>query len=390
VYSVPEGCGKNATNTATFAVACSDVPLFHSLVTPNSPQTATDDAVFFDEIKLQLEYPEDIKLYGLSFNTNLGEVSLQGELAYCPDAPLQVDVEDLGFAGFGPSATNCHLPSAGCTGSTVGYGIMPDGSTGVYGPSDFVLDAAGTRGGYTDTFDLVVGHAPGAGRSFPSFIIPYRGGTLGLNPPESYIRGWEHFDTYQFNLGGTYIMGASHAISRLIRSDQIILLFETGATWVPDLPALDELQIEAPGTFLHASAGADGSGADRSRQACSSNQACTFGVDGLRFNPHQEDLDQFPDDLSLGYAMVAAIRYESVMPNISLQPFVLWKHDVKGTAPGLAGNFIEGRKLADVLLEIRYKSQFSFNVGYTAIFGGGDANLLSDRDSLRFYAKYQF
>ena len=78
------------------------------------------------------------------------------------------------------------------------------------------------------------------------------------------------------------------------------------------------------------------------------------------------------------------------MPGISLQPFVIWKHDVGGTAPGLATNFVEGRKLADVLLEVRYKSDLSFNVGYQAIFGGGKANLLRDRDSLRFFVRYQF
>ena len=390
VISVPEGCGKQATNTLTFTLACPDVPLFHSLLDPNNPKGATDDAVYFDRIRLQVEYPEDIEMYGFSFNTSFGELAVQGEVAYRPDAPLQVDVEDLGLAGFGPSATNCHLRSAGCTGSTVGYGITPDGSTGVYTASDFVVDRNGTRGDFTDTFDLIVGHAAGSGRFFPSFIIPYRGGTLGLNPPNSYIRGWEHFDTYQFNLGGTYVMGSTHPVSSLIRSDQIIALFEAGATWVPDLPPLDVLQLEAPGTFLHASAGADGSGADRSRQACSTNQACSFGPDGLRFNPHQEDLELFPDEWSYGYAMVAAVRYESVMPGISLQPFLIWKHDVGGTAPGLAGNFIEGRKLADLLLEVRYKADLSFNVGYTAIFGGGRANLLRDRDNLRFFVRYQF
>lgn len=390
VISVPEGCGKQAIDTLSFTLACPDTPLFHSLTDPNNPAGATDDAVHFDHIKLQLEYPEDIEMYGFSFNTSLGELALQGEIAFRPDAPLQVDVEDLGLAGFGPSATNCHLRATGCVGTTVGYGIHPDGSTGTYTSSDFVVDRNGTRGDYADTFDLIVGHAAGSGRFFPAFIIPYRGGTLGLNPPNSYIRGWEYFDTYQFNLGGTYVMGSTHPISSFIRSDQIIALFETGATWVPDLPPLDVLQLEAPGTFLHASAGADGSGADRSRQACSTNQACSFGPDGLRFNPHQEDLDLFPDEWSYGYAMVAAVRYESVMPGISLQPFLIWKHDVGGTAPGLASNFVEGRKLADVLLEVRYKSDLSFNVGYQAIFGGGKANLLRDRDNLRFFVRYQF
>jgi len=360
------------------------------LLQPNEPLEATSDAVNFDKIGIQLEYPEDIEMWGISFNTVFGDLAIQGEVAYRPDAPLQVDAEDLALAGFGPAASNCHLPETGCPGSTPGVGVYPDGSTGLYQPSNFVVDANGTPGGYTDTYDLIVGHMAGAGRFFPNFIIPYRGGTLGLNPGSSYIRGWEYFDTYQLNLGGTYIMGSTHWASKLLRSDQILLLFETGATWVPDIPALDVLQLEAPGTYLHASAGADGSGADRSRQACSTNQACSFGPDGLRFNPHQEDLDLYPDEWSYGYAIITAIRYESVLPGISLQPLLVFKHDVGGTSPGLASNFVEGRKIGDAGLEIRYKSNWSFNLGYQFFAGGGKANLLRDRDNVRAFVKYQF
>jgi hypothetical protein len=88
--------------------------------------------------------------------------------------------------------------------------------------------------------------------------------------------------------------------------------------------------------------------------------------------------------------MVAAVRYESIMPGISLQPIMLLKHDVVGTSPGLASNFIEGRILGDLSLEMRYKSALSFNAGYQFFGGGGKANLLRDRDNARFFVKYQF
>ncbi len=397
VNSVPEACSKNATDTASYTLACIDVPLYHALTAPNDPAGATDSSINFDDIAVFLEYPDNIHLIGLSFNTTFGDLAVQGEVAYRPGAPLQVDLEDLAFAAYGPSGTNCHLPDAGCSGSNIlpNAALRADGSRTLdtldfYGSSDFVVDENGTRGGFNDTFDLVYGHAAGAGRYFPSFIVPYRGGTLGLNAPEAYIRGWEHFDTYQFNLGGTYLWGSSAIPSRILLADQIILLFESGATWVPDLPALDVLQLEAPGTFLHASAGADGSGADRSRQACSSNQACSYGPDGIRFNPRQENLDLYPDKLSAGYDLVFLIRYESVLPGISLQPTIIWKHDVYGTAPGLASNFVEGRQYADMNLEIRYKSKLTFNLGYNYQAGGGKANLLADRDSARFFIRYQF
>lgn len=388
-YSTDLGCAKSTTNAAGFARACPNVPLFHAMLMPNDPQGATDDALPLDSARVMLEYPKNIELYGVSFNTTAGEIALQGELAYRPNEPLQVALVDLAFASYGPTLTNCHL-APGCIGSNTGLGVLSDGTVGTYGSSDFVIDANGTRGGYPDTYDAIVGALPSAGRSFPNFVTPYRGGTIGLTPPNAYLRGWEEFKTISFNVGATYVEGNTNLGPRLIGADQIVWLLELGGFWVPDLPPLDRLQLEAPGIQYHASAGADGSGADRSRQACSTNPACSFGPDGLRFNPHQQDLDLYPDELSAGWAVVAQIRYESILPAISLQPQIIFKHDFYHTSPGLASNYIEGRILWDTVLEIRYKSNLSMNIGYRFFAGGGVANQLSDRDEARLFVKYAF
>ena len=51
-----------------------------------------------------IEYPEDIKLYGVSFNTTLEGpgIALQGELSYKEDVPLQIDDVELLFLGLSP------------------------------------------------------------------------------------------------------------------------------------------------------------------------------------------------------------------------------------------------------------------------------------------------
>ena len=447
-YSVTEACSKKTTSTVGFLLACPGIPLVAGLLPtyggPDSSQNGDDgrrnigSAVNFDSLRIQLEYPEDQKMFGLSFNTTLGDFSIQGEVAYRPDEPLQVDLEDLVFSAFGPTLSNCGVPVNGkivkCAGTgnltgvitgllaepgltavvaerlrdllalatslgpdIGGVGTQADGSLGFYGSSD-AHDCKSPGAPACDTYDLLVGHMTSSGRSFPSFLIPYRGTVIGTNAGSDrnapldrnnpgYIRGWEEFDTYQFNLGGTYVAGAT---DNPIGADQVLMLFETGATWVPGLPDLDVLQLEAPGTYLHASAGADGSGADGSAQACSSSPNCVIGPDGLRFNPRQQSLKGFPDKLSWGYVIISLIRYESVLPGISVAPQIVWKHDVKGTAPGLAGNFVEGRKQANITVETRYKSAFSFNLGYTWNFGGGVYNLNKDRDTAQAFVKFQF
>lgn len=378
--------GIDATSSAEFLLACPGIPQ----LTPGNPSAATSDAAPLDTAQFQLEYPRNIQLYGLSFNTTAGEYSLQGEVAFRPNLPLQVDVQDLTFAAFGPTLTRCHDPKSGalgtgCTGSTSGLGEDGRGGTQLYGNSNFT-DANGNNP-YPDTFDLLVGHLPGSARSFPNFIIPYRGGVVGENAPNAYIRGYERFAVYQFNLGVTRVLGAT---DNWIGADQVLMLGEAGATYVPGLPALDVLQFEGPGTNYNASAGADGSGANGSRLACSTNPACTYGPDGARFNPHQQDPTGYADKFSWGYRLIGVIRYESLLPGISVQPTIIASHDVQGTAPLVGDVFVAGRKSVSTLIETRYKSAFSVSAGYTWFWGGGSYNLLSDRDFAQVFLKYQF
>ena len=60
---------------------------------------ATD--AFAQTARYFLAYPEDIKLYGLSFNTTVGTWAWQGEISHRQDAPLQVDDVELLFAALG-------------------------------------------------------------------------------------------------------------------------------------------------------------------------------------------------------------------------------------------------------------------------------------------------
>lgn len=56
-----------------------------------------------------LEYPEDIKLYGASFNTNLGTTSVAGEFSFRQDEPLQIDDVEILYAGMPEQLANAGL-----------------------------------------------------------------------------------------------------------------------------------------------------------------------------------------------------------------------------------------------------------------------------------------
>jgi len=70
------------------------------------PSVATAVAVdqYADTANYLIEYPEDIKLYGASFNTNAGLWALQGEVSHKQDAPLQIDDAEILLAAMTPLA----------------------------------------------------------------------------------------------------------------------------------------------------------------------------------------------------------------------------------------------------------------------------------------------
>jgi len=150
--------------------------------------------------RYQISYPEDLSIFGLSLNTDIGRtgISLQGEISFHFDQPLQVDDVELLFATLGAIS---NLP--------------------VFG------DAA----------------IPG----FPDFGNNNQLGNFAgqLDTP---ISGFRREDVVQVQATATKVFGPT------LGADQWILLGELGVTHVPNLPAKDELRFDGPGTFTSGSA----------------------------------------------------------------------------------------------------------------------------------------
>lgn len=141
-----------------------------------------------------IEYPEDIQLFGLSFNTQLGTSgwALQGEVSTRFDAPLQVDDTELLFAALSPLA-------------------IPEALTGMPG--------VGTLLAQTNQV------APGG---------------VGFN---TVIPGYIERDVSQLQ------MTFSNVFPQFLRADQFALIGEIGVTYVHDMPSKSTLRLEAPGTY---------------------------------------------------------------------------------------------------------------------------------------------
>ncbi|WP_130930745.1 DUF1302 domain-containing protein [Pseudomonas sp. Sample_24] len=61
----------------------------------NQMSSAAGGVTSARSVRYFVDYPEDIRLYGLSFQTNVSGVSLGGEVSYRPNMPLQLNTADL-------------------------------------------------------------------------------------------------------------------------------------------------------------------------------------------------------------------------------------------------------------------------------------------------------
>ena len=138
--------------------------------------------------KVQFEYPEDIKLYGFSFNTNVGETALAGEISYRVDEPLQIDDSELLYA-----AMPQQLALAGLRPELAGISQLDN----------------------------------------------YQGFTTG---PGGSAKGYLTSDTVQIQATATHIFGPT------LGTDNLVVLGEVGLVNINDFPDPDLIRLNGPGS----------------------------------------------------------------------------------------------------------------------------------------------
>ncbi len=188
---------------------------------------------------------------------------------------------------------------------------------------------------------------------------------LGNFAPGQEIPGYTRNHVSQLQFTGTKVFGPNNPL----HADQIALVAEAGATKVWDLPAQSVLRYNSDGTDT-------GGGPD---------------VNTGNLNNPETQTQGFPTAFSWGYRVAARADYNNAFNTaFTVSPRVAFNHDVNGTSPGPGGNFIEGRKSVTLGVEANYLNRWAVDVSYTNYFGGGQFNLISDRDFLAFVAKYSF
>ncbi|MEM6639254.1 MAG: DUF1302 domain-containing protein [Pseudomonadota bacterium] len=192
-FNAAIAAGQAAANAAVPSFAAAGIA--EAAITGQSVATvagyyATD--IFGSTAQYLTEFPEDITNIGVSFNTTVGQVAVQGEYSLKKDLPLQVDDLELLFAGL--SSLRDQFGQFGQLGSFSLNSVSPQ------------FNANATPGGL--------------------------------------IRGFRRQDVSQFQVTLTRLFGP------MFGANQGALVAEGAVVHVHRMPLQSELRFDAPGTFV--------------------------------------------------------------------------------------------------------------------------------------------
>ncbi len=291
------------------------------------------------------QFPQDIKMIGLSFNTQIQKTgtALQGELVYRHDIPVQIDDVELIYASITPFESGIA--------KLLGEPVTPPG------------------------------------HCVPTSATPITGcnqlGAFGLNQT---VQGWTLEDAWHGGLTATQVF------ANVFKASQAVVLFEAGADYYPNLasklsggPEGFGLRYDAPGTFLSGNPNLGGY-----PQFPAVNGQCVA-------TPYKNPLGQcfepgwaFADKFSWGYVVSGSLEYDNVIAEWNLKPHLFWSQDVTGVSPGPGGDFVSGRHAFTVGLGASLHARWELDLSYTQYGGAGQYNLLNDRDFIAASIKVSF
>ena len=286
------------------------------------------------------QFPRDIKMLGLSFNTEIGATgtALQGEAAFRHNVPLQLHVPELIYASLSPFET----------------GIS----------------------------QLLGAPVTGPGNCVPASATPITGcNQYGLYGLGQTIQGYKLKDTWHFDVTATQVF------ANVLKASQAVLIAEAGADYVSGIenkytggPQGFGLRYDGPGANLSGNPNLGGY-----PEFPAVNGQCL--VPGLQC---VEPGSAFPTSFAWGYVLAGRLEYDNVIGDWNLLPHATWSQDVSGVSPGPGGAFISGRYASTVGITASVRQRWELDVSFTHYGGAGQYNLLGDRDFLAASVKFSF
>jgi len=291
------------------------------------------------------QYPEDIRMFSMSFNTSLsdflflGGTALSGEFSYSPNMAFQVADTEV-------NANDLAL-------------VKLDALAAVAAAGGTVMDA-NIAAALAGTSTLLT-----SGRA--------------LTPRGAVIRGYDRENVITGQISTISTLQGSNPVTEFLGADTVPILFNLG---FQALPNLDSRYLLVPrGSAYHYNALVDG---------LLGSGACP----GLTGTPPQGTCGSvnYASSFSWGYRLALIAQYNNAFNTAwSVSPTIQWAHDVKGYSAGPIGpGFIEGKKSVSLGVSASLLNTWQASVQWTSSFGNKLQNFAYDKDFATVTVSYSF
>lgn len=187
-------------------------------------------------------------------------------------------------------------------------------------------------------------------------------------------QGYDEMDIWQAQM--TFIK----FYDQVFGADRLAVVAEIGATYVPDLPDLDEARFGRSGVF--------GIGNNDGVIANDTTNHCEAPGSSQNANTDYCTDEGYVSQLSGGIRFRAGMDYNNAFAGVNMTPNVAISYDA-GNGPEPGAQFVDERLTTAVGVKFVYQNQTQVSVNYTQ-FDGGDYNTVKDRDNIALSASYSF
>ena len=376
-------------------------PIFTSL-TPTLAAAVTP----LNYARYDFIYPEDIQVFGMSFNTNVDGTTIQGEVSFRPDFPLATGTGDQINQIADASGTTLALTA--------------------FGHDTYALNSANTAAGiflpaYVDTL-----HGLGAiSKDFATLLKEAKRSSLPVidsslvkvYDASSYYNAtpFINYDVISADIGTTTVFSASHPLTQSIKADSAVLLTELAMVQIQNLDNVGKGFVSrggfSEGSGEHLCLGifqglsaaeiaavnaADSAGmvADIDYDLSTHGGVTNLGasiVDAVFGNGSYCEGQMGADDQAFSYRVVGSATYNNFNNSTwTLSPSFVWSADPLGYGPSSLGGFVEGRQSLSLGLTASRSDSFTASVNYVNQMGDEISNLRGDMDYISANVSYAF
>lgn len=289
------------------------------------------------QTEIVAEYPEDIDVYGFSFNTTIGGWGVQGEIAYRPNMPLQLDTDAVAIAAIGASCA-------------------------------------------WENFNLV------GDNFYGSQTIPTKCGQW-----DEVFNGYVREQVGFLDIGTTATFTRSNPVVDFLGADLGVLLTEIGVIHLPDADHYTQSNEVALAADIPRLASLCTSGSDLPLGG-------VFALDPRGPLKANNAIDETkpaimcrPTDTSSGIVLFGQLQYNNAFGTAwGLRPSIAYNRGIEGRSPSPAGSFIEDNESLNLRISAEYQSTWTVSLGYTMFDGEELYNRNVDRDFVSLSTSYAF